>query len=222
LNTWTNSLKALAKLLTILAILLPAFGRTCLSQDQNPGTRFLPLAPGELLKLVPTLPKWKMTSSRASNQVSSWLLTIAQRSFEYEAAPAVTPAAPMKVSITLMDGGRQSLTGRFDNFKPGIIGNDENLIVNGCQTIVSKEANGRERLTMNIGNRLTLTAIFENQPAGTAKAWASTVDVGSMFAATRRSPSLASLPHEIQIEVVDEVNSGNNRRVVQPIRTGSK
>jgi hypothetical protein len=197
-----------------------------LSQEEKGEPRFLPLSPAELLKFVPNAPaNWKITSSIASNQVNSWLLTIAQRSIEYTPSnnQNVQGAPTMKTSIILMDsGGQQMSAGHFDNFRPGLSGNRENAVINGCPTLITRESPIRERAIMNVNNRFMLTLVAENQPLGSAKNWAATLDVRKLAEAGRASPLMARVPTEVKIELVDELNPKNNRQSVQAVKTESR
>lgn len=211
----------LVKRLIIIALVLLAIP---IDAQEKPGApHYAPVSPAEILKLLPPAPpNWKITSSRASNQVTSWVLTIAQKSLEYTpppdpAQPSKTPLT-MKTSITLIDGGGEQMSGQFENFKPGVSGSQENLIINGCPTVITKESAGRERAVMSINSRFTFTLVVENQLVGTAKSWAATLDVGKLVAAGKASAPLAKLPSEVQIELVDELNPRNNRKTTQEIR----
>jgi hypothetical protein len=197
------------------------FAKSSLAQTDGSVSHFIPLPPGELIKFLPVAPDpWKTTLSRASNQLSSWLLTIAQKSIEYTPPPAQKgqPPVTMKMSMTLMDGGGQPLSGQFENFKPGVSGNQENVMINGCPTVINRESDVRERAVMSISNRFTFTLVAENQPVGTAKKWAAALDVGRLTLAGKASAAAATLPSEIQIDLVDELNPKNNRHVVQQVR----
>jgi hypothetical protein len=204
---------------SIFLLLLVA--RDGISQEPKVTAHYTPLSPTEVLRLLPGAPdKWKITQSKASNQISSWLLTIAQRSFEYTpppAAPNTQPPPPMKTSMTLMDTGGEQNT-QFDNFKAGVLGNRESVLINGCPTIILRDAQGKERLTMTINNRFTFSVTTENQPANSSKAWAATLDLARALSAAKTSPTLTSLPDQVTIEVIDELNPRNNRHVVQPVR----
>ncbi len=109
--------------------------------------------------------------------------------------------------------------GQFENFKPGLSGNLEKALINGCPVVITKGPNGQERATMNINNRFLVVLVVENQSQGAAKTWASAVDVTKLVAASRASPLMSKLPSEVQIEFVDELNPSKNRKVVQAIRT---
>src|ERR1039457_1632008 len=95
--------------------------------DQLPiPPRVLPLTPREVLTLLPpTPPNWKITTSQATNQISSWLITIAQRQLEAlpidNRAPSGTgnqPLPPMHTTFMLIDTGYDpSPAGAFVDFK---------------------------------------------------------------------------------------------------------
>lgn len=200
---------------------------TLFAQDEDRSPRYIPLRPSELIQFLPNPPpNWKVTSSKASNQVASWLLTIAQRSLEYT-PPAVSnpnaqPPQPMKTAITLMDvGGEQMSGGQFENFKPGVSGDRERVVIKNCPAVITKEGNGRERLVMKIGARFMLTLLLENQPPGTVKTWAGLLDSEKLSATAQRSSAVAKLPAEVEIELFDELTPKSNRRVIQAVRNSS-
>src|SRR4051812_7235152 len=105
--------------------------------------RVLPVPAKEILSLLPLTPTgWKTVSSVASNQVSSWLLTIAQRQIEAPAvspAGAATPPAMMRTTFMLIDTGFDpSAAGSFVGFKPGVFGSTEKTILKGQPAIRTK------------------------------------------------------------------------------------
>lgn len=214
------------KRLIIIALVLLAIPID--AQEKSAASHYAPVSPAEILKLLPPAPtNWKITSSRASNQVTSWVLTIAQKSLEY--TPPPDPAQPnkppltMKTSITLIDGGGEPLSGsQFDNFAPGNLGNLEKFVIANCPAILTKAQAGQERLTMSIGQRFLVTLVLENQPPNSAKSWAQMLNIPKFTAAAASTKPMAALPSEVQIELVDELNPKNNRRVVQPIRPASE
>jgi hypothetical protein len=192
------------------------------AQEKPSTLHYVAVSPAEILKLLPPAPtNWKVTSSRASNQVTSWVLTIAQKSFESVVQPADPKTGPitMKTSITLIDtAGEDMWGGQFDNFKPSSSGNRELILIGGCPAIILKGQQGKELLTMSINNRFKVQLTTENQPVNSAKAWAATLDINKLNESARASKTLATLPNEVPIELVDELNPNNNRHVMQPIR----
>ena len=96
--------------------------------------RVLPLPPKEVLALLPPTPAdWKVTASVATNQISSWPVTIAQRQIESTASDSRNatgttsqPRPRMRATFMLIDSGYDpSAAGAFVDFKPIKNGNVE-------------------------------------------------------------------------------------------------
>src|SRR3954454_12876606 len=88
-----------------------AFRSTGIAQQAKPSgpdaplsaPRVLPIPPKDILMLLPPTPSgWKVTGSVATNQVSSWLVTIAQRQIEGPLKDVQTKSPPRTI-ITLID-----------------------------------------------------------------------------------------------------------------------
>src|SRR5438046_278393 len=104
------------------AVLL--IGLTCLLCGQSAHKPLIPLAPAELIKLLPGVPAdWKMTDSSAKSFFLGWVCSQATREFQHPAPvtqPGGTPAPAYVTRVRLMDTGYYpSFNGDFENFRVG-------------------------------------------------------------------------------------------------------
>lgn len=178
--------------------------------------RVLPVSPKEILALLPPTPgDWKIISSIATNQVSSWLITIAQRQLEFTPAkskngPQGSASLPlMRTTFVLIDSGLDPFSaGAFANFKPARTADGEKLMLQGQPTIRTTPRPGTESLQMYINRRFVLQVQTENQPKDAILAWIQRVPFARYHIPA--TPFLSRLPSEVNVVSVDELNPANN------------
>jgi hypothetical protein len=196
-----------------------AINQTCFAQQQLGQNqlaippRVLPLSPKEVLALLPATPtNWRTTTSLATNQVSSWLITIAQRQIEGVAdkhATSGTNSPPMRTTFVLIDTGFDpSSAGAFVDFKTMQGTGAEKILLKGYPTIRTRPSATSESLQMFINQRFVLRIDAENQPKDATLGWAERVPFDRYN--PPRTAALTTLPAEVIITTVDELNPVNN------------
>lgn len=175
-------------------------------------SRVLPIAPAELLRLLPAPPAgWKMTTSMATNQVSSWLITMAQRQFESSQPAAGGPqnGQPSRTTILLVDTGFDaSVAGAFADFRPTASVGLTKFVYLNCPAIRRQSSSSTDSIQLLIANRFLLTVEVENQQKDAVLGWIQRVPLDRY-----RIPSggvLSNLPPTVVIKTVDELNPTNN------------
>jgi hypothetical protein len=175
--------------------------------------RVLPLPPKEVLALLPPTPAgWKVVSSAATNQVTSWLVTIAQRQLELSPTDKTTggqPAPPMRTTLMLIDTGYDpSPAGAFANFKAGRQANVERVVLNRSPAIRTQSSPTSESLQMLINRRFVLRIETQNQPKDATLGWAQRIPLDRYN--PPRAETMTTLPPQVIVASVDELNPANN------------
>jgi hypothetical protein len=179
--------------------------------------RVLPLSPKEVLALLPPTPAdWKVTTSAATNQISSWLVTIAQRQIESletekrnTTGTTAQSAPPMRTTFMLIDSGYDpSAAGAFADFKPAKNGNVEKAFFLNCPIIRTRPSATSESLQMLINRRFVFRVDAENQPKDAALRWAQQIPMEKY--STPQAATLTTLPQQVIIRSVDELNPRND------------
>jgi hypothetical protein len=210
----------------LLTVFLVSCGGVLSAQQQAPPNavdqltippRILPLPPKELLSLLPPTPvSWKVTSSAATNQISSWLVTIAQRQIEspQPETPGSTGAnaqalPPMRTTFMLIDSGYDpSATGAFVDFKPAKFGNIEKAFFLNCPMIRARPSVTSESLQMLINRRFVFHVETQNQQKDSVLRWAQQIPMAKYN--IPQTGALTILPPKVVIRSVDEVNPRND------------
>jgi hypothetical protein len=187
------------------------------ADQQIASPRVLPLAPKELLALLPPAPvDWKVTASLATNQVTSWLVTIAHRQFDFigrsnEAAPRTInqSSGPARATFMLIDSGYDpSVAGAFSDFKPGVQGKTEKFLYMGQPAIRMRTSDSHDSLQIYINRRFILQIEAENQQKDAVIGWAQQVHFERLN--PPRTNVITSLPPQVLVATVDELNPANN------------
>lgn len=188
--------------------------------------RVLPLPPKEVLGLLPPTPaNWKVTISAATNQISSWLVTIAQRQIELPqtekrspSEASAQPAPPMRTTFMLIDSGYDpSAAGAFADFKPAKNGNVEKAYFLNCPVIRTLSSARSESLQMLINRRFVFRVEAENQPKDAALRWAQQIPMDKCN--LPQAPTLTALPPQVVIRSVDELNPRNDHESTVAVAT---
>lgn len=194
------------------------------AEKQIASPRVLPLAPKELLALLPSPPTdWKLTASLATNQVTSWLVTIAHREFDFigrstEAASRTInqPSGSVRTTLMLIDSGYDpSVAGVFGDFKPGVQGKTEKFLLLGQPAIRTKTTETRDSLQVYINQRFILQIEAENQQKDAVIGWAQQVHFERLN--PPRTAVMTSLPSQVLVATVDELNPANNHESMTTI-----
>lgn len=179
--------------------------------------RVLPIGPRELLSLLPAVPPgWKVTTSQAANQISSWLLTVAQRQIE---APSSRNGAatgsrdehlpPMRTTFMLIDTGYDpSPAGAFVDFNPTRGANVEKVFFRGYPVIKTRSSAASESLQTLINQRFALRIETQNQPKDATLSWMQQVPFERYN--VPRGTAMTTLPPNLTVAAVDELNPANN------------
>jgi hypothetical protein len=179
--------------------------------------RVLPLAPKDALMLLPSPPTgWKLTTSMATNQVSSWLITIAQRQIESPQPEKAgltgtksQPLPPMRTAFMLIDSGYDpSATGVFADFKPSNNGVVEKMVFRTYPTIRTRGSGTSESLQILINTRFLVRIEVENQSKDAVLSWAQQIPYDRYN--LPRGATMTSLPPQVSVATVDELNPGNS------------
>jgi hypothetical protein len=179
--------------------------------------RVLPLSPKEVLNLLPPTPSdWKVTASAATNQITSWVVTIAQRQIESSklerpssTGPNSPPTPPMRTTFMLIDSGYDpSATGAFVDFKPSNNGNVEKAFFLTFPIIRTRSSATAESLQMLINRRFVFRVDAENQPKDSVLRWAQQLPISQY----NRAPTatMIALPPQVVVRSVDELNPRND------------
>jgi hypothetical protein len=189
--------------------------------------RVFPLAAKDVLALLPPPPAgWKLTTSMATNQISSWLITIAQRQIEspQPEKPGLTgstshPGPPMRTTFMLIDSGYDpSALGVFADFKPSNNGAVEKMLFRNYPTIRTRGSGTSESLQILINTRFLLRIEVENQPKDAVLSWAQQIPYDRYN--PPRGTTITSLPTQVSVATVDELNPGNNHE--SKVTTGKR
>ncbi len=176
----------------------------------------IPLKPEELLPLLPAPPSgWKMAVSQANTSYMGWIQTQAKREFSYTPPAAAgspagaTPAPPQVTRVRVTDTGYfPSFSGVFDDFKVGVYGNEESLMIESLPARRTKLTNGGERLVVFVKRRFLVQIETQNQPANSALAWLKRVDLRHIAAVPDSGST--QLPRPITVSRIDELEPKNN------------
>ena len=220
---WRTLVGALALLAAAAAFAQQRQGTEIDDGVMSSSPRVLPIEPAELLKLMPATPaNWKLTSSQATNQVSSWLLTTAQRQLEFTApAPSADTgkAQPaMHTRLVLIDTGYDAAAaGVFADFKPGVRGRTERLLVGTFPAIRTRASDSREALQLYINRRFIFRVEVENQQKDAVMAWVRLLPIDRFNVPS--GPTITSLPPTVSIRTVNELDKTKNREGTIAIAT---
>jgi hypothetical protein len=170
----------------------------------------LPIAPAELLKLLPATPnEWKMTDSSAKSYFMSWLCGQATREFQHPPVASAEPGPPLITRVRIMDTGYYpSFNGDFENFKVGKYSNAESLLISGMPARKITISPTRERLRVSVRGRFIVEVETENQPTNSGQQWLQLVDFRRVSAIP--DSGATQLPKPIVVENVDELRPANN------------
>ena len=175
--------------------------------------RVLPLTPKEVLSLLPPTPaNWKTTSLVATNQISSWLITIAQRQIESPQPEALgfnggnAQAFPaMCTTFMLIDSGYDpSATAAFLDFQPTKTGNVEKAFFLNCPMIRMRPSVTSESLQMLVNRRFVFRVETQNQPKDSVLRWAQQIPMAKFN--LPQAGTLTTLPPNVVIRSIDELN----------------
>jgi len=173
----------------------------------------LPLAPSELLKLLPATPRdWQIKESKAKSFYNETLVSQANRQLvgpppPPAAAPAGTPTPPTTM-IRLTDTAyNPAMYADFEEFKVGKYGNTESLNVDGLPARKITLSNG-DRLRILVRNRFVIEVETHNQPPNAAISWAHQFDVAKINAVP--DSVVQKLPNPVTVVSIDELNPKAN------------
>lgn len=188
-------------------------GLTNLLSGQSAHKPLVPLAPGELIKLLPGVPAdWKMTDSSAKSFFLGWVCSQATREFQHPAPairPGGTPAPAYVTRVRLMDTGYYpSFNGDFENFRVGKYSNAESLVIGGMPARKITISPIRERLRVSVRGRFIVEVETDNQPPSSGPAWLQYFDFRKITAIPDSGSS--QLPKPIPVSVIDELHPEKN------------
>lgn len=213
-------------LLLMLTAIVLAAGPAATSRAQatpppasgNPAPHHLvvPLAPAELLSLLPKTPeKWQLKESVANNSFMDWVSSQAQREFNFTPPPAESskpgdpPPPPLVLRVTLTDTGYyQGLIGDFAESRTSGGAGTENLMLAGCPARLVMLGQTGERLRVLVKGRYVLQIDVRNQPPNAAQSWLRIVDMARLTALTEDGEE--KLPRPFPMTRIDELNPRNN------------
>lgn len=196
--------------LTIFLIM--TFGRTGLCQSAGSRKPLVPLAPTELLKMLPPPPTgWRLVKSTANNYFMGWLCAQATREYEPTASngSGKVEEKPAKTILRLMDTGYYpAFNGDFENFKVGKFGAAESLVVEGMPARRFTLGPAHQRIRLSLRGRFIVEIETTNQPPASLDSWLRLID----FKAIETLPDSGAdaLPVPIIITKVDELKPANN------------
>jgi hypothetical protein len=170
-----------------------------------------PLAPNELLKLLPGAPQqWKLTASNASNSFSDWLTSRATRTFTFTppSAPSAPSAAPQITRTTITDTGYfPQATTQFTAFRPGKENDVEKSFINSLPAIkISRGAT--EILNVLIKGRFIVQIRTDNQKPNSSESWLKLFDIGRIAALPDSGDE--KIPQPVTIITIDELDPKKN------------
>lgn len=177
-----------------------------------------PVSPRDLLTVLPSTPNgWKMTVSRSSNSLSTWLTATAVREFEYTSQPEMGSGSSnieglrQTTRYMISDSGYAPPSGDlFRDFKVGKERGVERLIMWGMPAMrFEAKPGGAERLIFWIKNRFLVTIETKNQRTTKIDSWARLINFSTLAALAQSATRPLSNP--VTITNVDEVNKEGNR-----------
>lgn len=171
----------------------------------------VPLAPSELLKLLPNAPdQWQLKQSTAKNFVMDWPSSQAQREFSYTPPnPDVSPAPVHVLRITVTDTGYYAgLMSDLQSAQAPKSGEAESLTISGFPARRIMVGKTQEQLRLLVKSRYVIQLDVQNEPAGNAQKWLGIVDL-TKFAALPAEGEV-TLPRPFSVMRIDELNPKNN------------
>lgn len=194
--------------ISIVGFVAGFFLLATLANSQGQHRPIFPLAPDQLLKLLPSAPaQWSTVTSNASSNFSGWLTSQATRRFT--SAASSTPNVPAAATrFVLTDTGYYpEALGQFEGFRPGKDKENESTVINGLPAIKTTKAN-IEILTVLIRGRFVLQIRTDNQKPNSCEAWLRMVNVQRI--ASVPDSAETSIPQPVTITRVDELDPKNN------------
>jgi hypothetical protein len=171
----------------------------------------IPVAPAELIKLLPAVPAgWELKQSRAKSFYNEWLVSQANREFSHpplppqSLSPGATPGPPQITRIRLTDTGyTPALFADFEAFKPGKYGNTESLYIDSLPARRMTLSDG-ERVRVLVKARFVLEVEVHGQLPNASIAWIKQLN----FARLNSVPDsgVEKLPNPVTAVTIDELN----------------
>lgn len=172
----------------------------------------VPLAPSELLKLLPNAPdQWRLKQSTAKNFVMDWPSSQAQREFDYTppTGPDAIPSPTHVLRITVTDTGYYAgLMSDLQSTQVPKSGEAERLTIHGFPARRIMVGKSQEELRLLVKSRYVIQLDVQNEPPGNAQKWLGIIDLTRF--ATLPTEGDVILPRPFSIMRIDELNPKNN------------